>query len=614
MARIFRRAANKVMNSRDGHESIGLLISDEKVVYESYQKVVMAQMDESISLLRWAKSEENLALQDVFSKAFEVSCMWTSSWRDFNHEYYKYRKTFKEVLRVEKVLDEERRREATHAKKLNRLQNQLEQTKRKGDTGRCCSMANEILEILEVVSQAEKVQAELEVKATKLEMVKAEKLRGSMLQISDFLNQWASKTLLVAEAYSRLANLIPDTPTQVSESKIFHGTSESRNIVNNLARDLMIDPELSQQLKDMSHSAQCNLYAVSTPILPAQQNGVRCNHVGLNGEKMPGKVNRKPVGQRGISPQALCHHHLRAKKMDLNFGRPLSVPDLRPPPISPPPPPPKEAPAQTTSKMLPPEDNSNVQWLHSSANISSDSDSDWEELGYEKLYSDSGLAQRKNLWKAASDGAINTAVGRVYEDRDAAMCQRTEKQSEEDFWNDNDSAAYVDFIDDVERMMQPNEIVIPNAPAQTTSKMLPPEDNSNVQWLHTSANISSDSDSDWEELGYEKPYKKAASDGVINTVGRVYEDKDSAMCQRTEKKSEEDLSHDDDSAAYVDFTDDVERMMQPRMRLLQDNKSGVYVDLINDGGESALYVDLINDTETTMLSEEVLLKVNESAT
>ncbi|XP_067042910.1 uncharacterized protein [Acropora muricata] len=595
MARIFRRAANKVMSSRDGHESIGLLISDEKLVYESYQKIVMAQVDESISLLRWAKSEENLALQDVFSKAFEVSCMWTSSWRDFNHEYYKYRKTFKEVLRLERVLDEERRRQATHAKKLNRLQNQLEQTKRKGDTGRC-SMANEILEILEVVSQAEKVQAELEVKATKLEMVKAEKLRGSMLQISDGLNQWASKTLLVAEAYSKLANLIPDTPTQVSESKIFHGTSESRNIVNNLARDLMIDPELSQQLKDMSHSAQCNLYAVSTPILPAQQNRVKCDHVGLNGEKMPGKVNRKPVGQRGMSPQALCHHHLRAKKMDPNFRRPLSVPDLRPPPILPLPPPPKEAPAQTTSKMLPPEDNSNVQWLHSSANISSDSDSDWEELGYEKPYSDPRLAQRKILWKAASDGAINTAVGRVYENKDAAMCQRTEKQSEEDFLHDNDSAAYVDFSDDVERMMQPNEIVIPNG-----------------------ANISSDSDSDWEELGYEKPYNdsrsaqrkmlwKAASDGVINTVGRVYEDKDSAMCQRTERQSEEDLSH----AAYVDFTDDVERCSP--MRLLQDNKSSVYVDLINDGGESALYVELINDTETTMLSEEVLLKVNESAT
>ena len=151
-----------------------------------------------------------------------------------------------------------------------------------------------------------------------------------------------------------------------------------------------------------------------------------------------------------------------------------------------------------------------------------------------------------------------------------------------------------------------------SAPAQTTSKMLPTEDNSNVQWLHTSANISSDSDSDWEELAYEKPYKKAASDGVINTVGRVYEDKDSAMCQHTERQSEEDLSRDDDSAAYVDFTDDVERCSP--MRLLQDNKLSVYVDLINDGGESALYVELINDTETTMLSEEVLLKVNESAT
>ena len=41
---------------------------------------------ESISLLKWAKSEENLALQDIFSKVFEVSSMWTSSWRDFNQE------------------------------------------------------------------------------------------------------------------------------------------------------------------------------------------------------------------------------------------------------------------------------------------------------------------------------------------------------------------------------------------------------------------------------------------------------------------------------------------------------------------------------------------------
>ena len=78
------------------------------------------------------------------------------------------------------------------------------------------------------------------------------------------------------------------------------------------------------------------------------------------------------------------------------------------------------APAQTTSKMLP-ETNNNVQW-HASANISSDSDSDWEE-GYAKPYSDHTLAQRKLLWKAAIDGAINTAIGSVYEDKDAAKTQ-----------------------------------------------------------------------------------------------------------------------------------------------------------------------------------------------
>ena len=45
MAKVFRRAASKVKNSRDGHGSLGLLIFDEKVVYETFQKVVIAKAD-----------------------------------------------------------------------------------------------------------------------------------------------------------------------------------------------------------------------------------------------------------------------------------------------------------------------------------------------------------------------------------------------------------------------------------------------------------------------------------------------------------------------------------------------------------------------------------------
>ena len=37
-------------------------------------------------MLKWAKNEDNLAIQDVFSKVFEVSSMWTAVWRDFNQE------------------------------------------------------------------------------------------------------------------------------------------------------------------------------------------------------------------------------------------------------------------------------------------------------------------------------------------------------------------------------------------------------------------------------------------------------------------------------------------------------------------------------------------------
>ena len=45
MAKIFRRAANKVKNCRDGHGSLGLLVFDEKVVCETFQKVVIAKAD-----------------------------------------------------------------------------------------------------------------------------------------------------------------------------------------------------------------------------------------------------------------------------------------------------------------------------------------------------------------------------------------------------------------------------------------------------------------------------------------------------------------------------------------------------------------------------------------
>ena len=174
-----------------------------------------------------------------------------------------------------------------------------------------------------------------------------------------------------------------------------------------------------------------------------------------------------------------------------------------------------------------------------------------------------------------------------------------------------------------------------SALAHSISNIPSGESNNDIGW-YASANVSSNSDSDSEE-GYTKPYTdpllvqrkmvwKVLSDGAINKVGRVYEDKDVATCHYTEKQSEEDLLRDNESAVYVAFIDDAEKMKQPYEKLLQDNESAVYVDCINDvvsatqtgkgvlqGGESPLYVDLISDAESAMLSDEALPKVNESA-
>lgn len=70
MAKIFRRAANKVKNSRDGHGSLGLLIFDEKVVYETFQKVIMAKADGELFcyasfLWRWQIGDRFLNVSEI---------------------------------------------------------------------------------------------------------------------------------------------------------------------------------------------------------------------------------------------------------------------------------------------------------------------------------------------------------------------------------------------------------------------------------------------------------------------------------------------------------------------------------------------------------------------
>ena len=126
-------------------------------------------------------------------------------------------------------------------------------------------------------------------------------------------------------------------------SMMFEGTGQSRSIVNDLARDMQIDPELSQQLAAMSRSTQPYLYAVSTPVCPAtKQSSAKYDYVEATIEQKPTKANAKPV-KPGRAPQPLPHQHLIAKEslgLDPN-RRPLSLNDLRPPPTSPPPPLPK---------------------------------------------------------------------------------------------------------------------------------------------------------------------------------------------------------------------------------------------------------------------------------
>ena len=114
---------------------------------------------------------------------------------------------------------------------------------------------------------------------------------------------------------------------------MFTGAGQSRSIVNDLAKDLKIDPELSKQLATMSKSGQPYLYAVSTPLPVKREIGKKYDYAY---DVSRGKLRKSKRG-----PQPLPHPHLRVREnsgMDQNHRRPLSLNDLRPPPNLPPPP------------------------------------------------------------------------------------------------------------------------------------------------------------------------------------------------------------------------------------------------------------------------------------
>lgn len=104
----------------------------------------------------------------------------------------------------------------------------------------------------------------------------------------------------------------------------FPGAGQSRSIVNDLARQISIDPEISAQLATMSQSTQSYLYAVSGPVKQDR------HYAELNAA-----IDQKP--------SKTPHQHLQIKDslVDQHARRPLSLNDLRPPPTSPPPPLPK---------------------------------------------------------------------------------------------------------------------------------------------------------------------------------------------------------------------------------------------------------------------------------
>ncbi|XP_031573659.1 uncharacterized protein LOC116307525 [Actinia tenebrosa] len=327
MALMVKRAAKKaIFNAKDGHGLLGLLIFDEKLVFENFRKLVESKENASMSLLKWSREEDNIALQDVFSKVFEVGSIWTAMMKEFTENHLKYRKAFKDVLREERELDELRKREMVYNTRLHKLQKQIEQNKRSNAASKPAKSS--IDEMAEVLSKAEEAHAELEVKVTKHEIFKAKTLREALQLVAESIQTLAEQTLCVSKSYKQLADLIPDTPTQLTEEKVFKGAGKTRRIVTELSKEVGYEPVPASPGKN----DQNYLYAVS-PRPPDS-----CDTTG-SPPKSPGFG--EPKHRRSPPPAPVGRHRKISESSGLktqHFSRPLSLENLRPPPSCPPPP------------------------------------------------------------------------------------------------------------------------------------------------------------------------------------------------------------------------------------------------------------------------------------
>ncbi|KXJ16565.1 hypothetical protein AC249_AIPGENE27205 [Exaiptasia diaphana] len=277
----------------------------------------------SLSLLKWARQEENIALEDVFSKVVEVGSIWAEVFKQTIEQHVQYRSTFKEILREERILDDMRKREVQYASKLNKLQKQVEQNKRKSDINKSKALSEEVAETL---SLSEESHAELEVKITKHEIFKAKKLKDALYFKSESIEKFAKQALSVSTAYKDLADLIPDTPTQLSEEKIFQGAGQARRIVTDLAKELELDPVV---IADEEKSDHTYLYAVSA-LKPTKATDSPPPSPSAD----PKHRKLTAVTSDGLQSRNTVHDSLLTQR----FGHALSLDDLRPPPSCPPPP------------------------------------------------------------------------------------------------------------------------------------------------------------------------------------------------------------------------------------------------------------------------------------
>lgn len=226
-SKVLRRSSVRLKSIGTGHGELNLVISELKDMRTTAKAFLNAQHTASMELLQWAQAGENRAIQDTFVFLSELSTLWTETQKDFAEHLKEFKTQFDLILEGEKHVDQARTAVELCDQREGKLKKEMKKAKK------CTAEEMQDLEkrVYEAARAKEVAQLEVADRFRENEAVKLIRVKASLLKLSESYLELANKCKAIFEAYSDVAEQLPDVQGEDLQDIRYTGYEVSKQAI-----------------------------------------------------------------------------------------------------------------------------------------------------------------------------------------------------------------------------------------------------------------------------------------------------------------------------------------------------------------------------------------------